>query len=70
MHLNVNYFISIGKLAKITAEEINNLPKKSFETTEEGAEFLSSVTDKDTLIFLKASRGMKFEKIVEMIREK
>ena len=68
--LNVNYFISIGKLAKITAEEINNLPKKSFETTEEGAEFLSSVTDKDTLVFLKASRGMKFEKILEIIREK
>ena len=35
--LNVNYFISIGKLAKITAEEINNLPKKSFDTIEAGA---------------------------------
>jgi len=68
--LNVNYFISVGKLAKITAEEINNLPKKSFDTTEEGAEFLISVMDKDTLIFLKASRGMKFEKILEIIKEK
>ena len=39
-------------------------------TIEAGAEFLFTQTDKDTLVFLKASRGMKFEKILEIIREK
>ena len=68
--LNVNYFVSVGKLAKITAKEVLNVDKKSFETVEEAAEFLPQIIDKDTLVFLKASRGMKFEKILEIIREK
>ena len=68
--LNVNYFISVGKLAKITASEVLNVDKKSFETVEEAAEFLPQIIDKDTLVFLKASRGMKFEKILEIIRGK
>ena len=68
--LNVNYFVSVGKLAKMTADEVLNTDKKSFETVEEAAEFLPQITDKDTVIFLKASRGMKFEKILEIIREK
>ena len=68
--LNVNYFVSVGKLAKITAEEVKNIEKKSYDTTKEAAEFLPNVMDEETIVFLKASRGMKFEKIVEIIREK
>ena len=68
--LNVNYFVSVGKLAKITFKEVKISDKKSFDTIEEAAEFLPSIMDKDSVVFLKASRGMKFEKIVEIIREK
>ena len=68
--LNVNYFISVGKLAKITAEEVNKIPKKTCTKIEEAADFLLNIMDDNTLIFLKASRGMCFEKILEMIREK
>jgi len=67
---NVNYFVSVGKLAKITSEEINNLPKKTFDTTEAAADFLPTITDNNTVIFLKASRGMQFENILERIKEK
>ena len=68
--LNVNYFVSVGNLAKITANEINNIPKKICEDVKEAAEFLSDMLNSDALIFLKASRGMQFEKILEIIREK
>ena len=68
--LNVNYFISIGKLAKISADEISKIPKKIFTKTQEAADFLVNIMDENTLIFLKASRGMKFEQILEIIREK
>ena len=65
---NVNYFISVGKLAKIAADEVINIQKKSFTDTTEAANFLKGIIDQDTVIFLKASRGMCFEKILEMIR--
>ena len=68
--LNVNYFVSVGKLAKIASEEVDKLPKKICETNEEAAAFLPTITDENTIIFLKASRGMSFEKILEMIKEK
>ncbi|MCR4880736.1 MAG: UDP-N-acetylmuramoyl-tripeptide--D-alanyl-D-alanine ligase [bacterium] len=68
--LNVNYFISVGKLAKITAEEVKNIEKKSCLTVEEAAEFLPNIMNEESVVFLKASRGMKFEKIAEIIREK
>ncbi len=68
--LNVNYFVSVGKLAKIMSEEVNKLPKKVCENVEEAAEFLLKITDEDTIIFLKASRGMYFEKILEIIKGK
>lgn len=68
--LNVNYFVSVGKLAKITSEEVQNTEKESFDTLEAAAEFLTTIADQNSLIFLKASRGMKFEKILEIIKEK
>ena len=68
--LNVNYFISVGKLAKIIANEVTKIDKKSFDTVDEVAEFLPTLSDKNTVIFLKASRGMKFERILEIIKGK
>ena len=68
--LNVNYFVSVGNLAKITAREVNNIPKKICKDVNEAAEFLSEFMEEDTLVFLKASRGMHFEKILEMIKGK
>lgn len=68
--LNVNYFVSVGKLAKITAAEVINTPKRIFENVVEAAEFLPTIMDENTVVFLKASRGMQFEKILEIIREK
>ena len=68
--LNVNYFVSVGKLAKMTFEEVKNIDKKFFDTINEAAEFLPEIMNEKSVLFLKASRGMKFEKIVEIIREK
>lgn len=68
--LNVNFFVSVGKLAKITSEEVLKIQKKSFDNIQEAADFLPNIIDKNSVIFFKASRGMQFEKIVEMIRER
>ena len=68
--LNVNFFVSVGKLAKIASEEITIIPKKSFCNIQEAADFLPNIIDENSVVFFKASRGMQFEKIVEMIREK
>ena len=68
--LNVNYFVCCGKLAKIAYEEVNNTNKKYFVSQEEIPDFLLSISDKESLILLKASRGMKFETIQKRLIEK
>ena len=56
--------ISIGKLSKNITDAINRFRTKHFDTIEEAAPYIRENV-KSELIFLKASRSMKFEKIIE-----
>ena len=56
--------ISIGKLSKNITDAINKFRTKHFDTIEEAAPYIRENV-KPELIFLKASRSMKFEKIIE-----
>ena len=56
--------ISIGKLSKNITDAINRFRTKHFDTIEEAAPYIRENV-KPELIFLKASRSMKFEKIIE-----
>ena len=53
--------ITIGKLSK-------NIAEPNFETIEEAVEYVKNNISKNTKIFLKASRSMKFEKIIELLK--
>ena len=56
--------ISIGKLSKNITDAINRFRTKHFDTIEEAVPYIRENV-KSELIFLKASRSMKFEKIIE-----
>ena len=68
--LNVNYFVCCGKLAKIAFEEAKIQNKKYFSSPDEISDFLLSISDENSLILLKASRGMRFETIQKRLIEK
>ena len=53
--------ITIGKLSK-------NIAEPNFETIEEGVDYIKNNVPKSTKIFLKASRSMKFENIIEQLK--
>ena len=65
--LNTNAkIISVGKLSKNITDEIDKCLSLHFSTIEEACDYLSSNT-KGKKMFLKASRSMKFEKIIELL---
>ena len=53
--------VTIGNLAKYIGEP-------NFLTLKDAVDYIKSNISKDTKIFLKASRSMKFEKIIELLR--
>lgn len=53
--------LTVGELSK------NINPAKHFDTVEEAAEYIKTNISKDKKIFLKASRYMKFERIIELL---
>lgn len=53
--------LTVGELSK------NINPAKHFDTVEEAAEYIKTNISKDKKIFLKASRSMKFERIIELL---
>ena len=59
--------ISIGTLSKNITNEIDRCLSLHFETIEEACEYISNNTS-TAKIFLKASRSMKFERIIELLR--
>ena len=68
-NLNPNtWIISIGKLSKNITDNISKCRTSHFDTIEEGIDFIKDNISKETKIFLKASRSMKFEKIIELLR--
>lgn len=60
--------ISVGNLSKNITDEIKNCKSTHFETIENAVEFIKQSVDKNTTIFLKASRSMKFERIIELLK--
>lgn len=59
--------LSIGKLSKNITEKITKCESKHFNTIEEAAEHIKTNVTQSSKIFLKASRSMKFEKIIESL---
>ena len=68
-HKNLKFnakVISIGTLSKNITDEIDKCLSLHFNTVEAACEYISRDV-KNTKIFLKASRSMKFEKIIELL---
>ena len=57
--------LSLGSLSKYITEEIKNCRSKHFDRIEELVGFIRKEIPQDSKIFLKASRSMKFERIIE-----
>ena len=57
--------ISVGNLSKYITDNIKSCKTKHFGTTEEAANYIKNNINKNSKIFLKASRSMKFEKIID-----
>lgn len=55
--------LSIGNLSKYITDEVKNCPAKHFESIEDAVNYIKNL-DKGSKIFLKASRSMKFERII------
>ena len=53
--------LTVGNLSK-------NIAEPNFETVEDVVEYIKKNVSKDTKIFLKASRSMKFERIIELLK--
>ena len=63
-------FITVGKLAACIGEELakRGFSVKSFDTNLEAARYILAHCDVSATILLKASRTMKFEEIIEVLR--
>ena len=59
--------LSLGSLSKYITEEIKNCRSKHFDRIEELVGFIQKEIPQDSKIFLKASRSMKFERIIESL---
>ena len=57
--------ITIGALSENISEEIKNCRSIHFEDISQAVKFIKQNIPKDSKIFLKASRSMKFEKIID-----
>ena len=57
--------LSVGNLSKYITDEIKNCNSKHFETIEETINYIKTNILPDSKILLKASRSMKFERIIE-----
>ena len=62
--------LSIGILSKNITDEINKCTSKHFENKEDAVEYIKTNISKDSEIFLKASRSMKFEQIIILLEGK
>ena len=61
--------LTVGELAKEISNEINVCFTKNFETNAKVAQYILDNIELGTTIFLKASRSMKFEEILENLKQ-
>ena len=67
-NLNPNSkIISIGTLSKNITDNINKCETKHFNSIDEAVPYIKNNITSSEILFLKASRSMKFEKIIELI---
>lgn len=67
-HKNLNpksTVITIGELSKNISDEIKNCKGVNFKDIESAVDYIKQNISKDTTIFLKASRSMKLEALIE-----
>ena len=60
--------LTVGDLARHISKN-TTLESVEFENNEEAAKYIAQNLEKGTTILLKASRSMKFEQIIEMVKE-
>lgn len=61
--------LSIGNLSKYITDEVKKCYSKHFETIEDAVDFIKNNVIKQRKIFLKASRSMKFERVIEELKK-
>lgn len=61
--------LSIGNLSKYITDEVKKCYSKHFETIEDAVDFIKNNVIQRRKIFLKASRSMKFERIIEELKK-
>jgi len=61
--------ITIGELSKNISDEITKCKNTHFDEIEPAVDYIKQNIPKDTTIFLKASRSMKFERIIEKLNK-
>ncbi|EES91207.1 UDP-N-acetylmuramoyl-tripeptide--D-alanyl-D-alanine ligase [Clostridium botulinum] len=66
---NIDLLITVGEFNEAYKEGFNK-NSKQFETIEDAAEFTTNNINKDDIILVKASRSMKFEYIVNKLKDK
>ena len=62
-------FITVGSLSKHIAQNLKNFDTTSVETNKDASIILNSTAQKGANVFLKASRSMKFEEIIEYLKK-
>ena len=65
---NTPKILTVGTLAKEISDEVKVCFTKNFETNESVARYILDNSEIGTTIFLKASRAMKFEEILDKLR--
>ncbi len=65
----VGYLITIGGLAKYTAEESSDKNVKTADSVEECFNYLKEILSDNDVVMIKGSRSNKLEKIVEMLKQ-
>lgn len=63
----ITTIITIGNLSKNISTQIDKCKSVHFETIEAVAEYIKKNVSKDLTLFLKASRSMKLERIIELL---
>ena len=61
--------LSVGNLSKYITDKITNCNSEHFDTIEGAVDYIEKHIPADSKIFLKASRSMKFERIIEELKQ-
>ncbi|MDD3375756.1 MAG: cyanophycin synthetase, partial [Candidatus Omnitrophica bacterium] len=68
---NIDYFVTVGEKAKISADALNSktVKKESFFSCQSASKFLNAFIQPNDVILIKGSRGSHMEEIVQEIEQ-